>query len=351
MLLCAASPAAARRRRASNGNNSIDLNNPANINSASYHSLYNGPGNGNGGDNSNAGGNGNGQANGLDGDPNIPRGLSGHARPGGGGGSGSNGITYWGGPVMTKAAVTAYIIWYGNNWPAGHPALTVIPDFLQILGASAWWRMSNTYYDGANANVLPAVNFGGSVTLATSKTTLSDADVFNLVASTITSGKHPADLNGVYFLLTSKDVAQGSVRSNFCGSYCGWHTHGSVAGVGNIKYSWVGDSERCPAACAAQALGPNGVQAYPAGTDGMISVIAHELTEAATDPQLNAWYDTRGYENADKCAWTFGTQYTASNAAGTYSYNMQLQSTAGGTRQYLVQRNWVNAAGGYCSMQ
>lgn len=83
------------------------------------------------------------------------------------------------------------------------------------------------------------------VTLATSKTTLSDADVFNLVASTITSGKHPADLNGVYFLLTSKDVAQGSARSNFCGSYCGWHTHGSVAGVGNIKYSWVGESGLC----------------------------------------------------------------------------------------------------------
>ena len=25
-----------------------------------------------------------------------------------------------------------------------------------------------------------------------------------------------------------------------------------------------------------------------------------------TDPQLNAWYDQQGDENADKCAWTFG---------------------------------------------
>lgn len=94
----------------------------------------------------------------------------------------------------------------------------------------------------SNASV---AGFCLQVTLAMSKTTLSDADVFNLVASTITSGKHPADLNGVYFLLTSKDVAQGKARSNFCGSYCGWHTHGSVAGVGNIKYSWVGESGLC----------------------------------------------------------------------------------------------------------
>ena len=47
----------------------------------------------------------------------------------------------------------------------------------------------------------------------------------------------------------------------------------------------------------------------------MASIIAHELEEAATDPDLNAWYDRRGDENADKCAWTFGTTYTAANGA------------------------------------
>ncbi len=74
----------------------------------------------------------------------------------------------------------------------------------------------------------------------------------------------------------------------------------------------------------------------------MASVIAHELEEMVTDPNLNAWYDTRGYENADKCAWTFGTVSTASNGS---LYNMTL-----GARQYLIQRNWVNASGGYCAL-
>ena len=29
----------------------------------------------------------------------------------------------------------------------------------------------------------------------------------------------------------------------------------------------------------------------------------HELEEAVTDPDLNAWYDSAGYEADDKCAW------------------------------------------------
>ena len=73
----------------------------------------------------------------------------------------------------------------------------------------------------------------------------------------------------------------------------------------------------------------------------MASIIAHELEEAVTDPDLNAWYDSRGAENADKCAWTFGNTYTVNGAQA----NMQL-----GSRHFLIQRNWVNATGGYCSL-
>jgi hypothetical protein len=49
-----------------------------------------------------------------------------------------------------------------------------------------------------------------------------------------------------------------------------------------------------------------------------------------------------GRENADKCAWTFGTEYTVSNGSKA---NLKL-----GTRDYLIQQNWVNASGGYCAM-
>ena len=74
----------------------------------------------------------------------------------------------------------------------------------------------------------------------------------------------------------------------------------------------------------------------------MASIIAHELEEAVTDPDLNAWYDSRGMENADKCAWTFGSVYLLPN--GAYA------NVALGNLNYLIQRNWVNASGGYCAM-
>lgn len=37
----------------------------------------------------------------------------------------------------------------------------------------------------------------------------------------------------------------------------------------------------------------------------MVSTFSHELAEAASDPDLDAWTDANG-ENADKCAYTYG---------------------------------------------
>ena len=73
----------------------------------------------------------------------------------------------------------------------------------------------------------------------------------------------------------------------------------------------------------------------------MASIIGHELSEAVTDPDLNAWYDARGQENADKCAWTFGSVGTVGGA----QYNVIL-----GGQKYLIQQNWVNSGKGGCAM-
>ena len=154
------------------------------------------------------------------------------------------------------------------------------------------------------------------------------ANVQSLVSTAISSGKLPRDTNGLYFVLTSTNVAESS---GFCTQYCGWHTHFSNGGV-DIKYSFVGSPSRCPSACAIQNPGPNG----DLNTDAMASIIAHEMEEALTDPDLNAWYDSQGRENADKCAWTFGTTSTAPNGQ---KYNM----TFGGMN-WMIQQNWSNVS-------
>jgi len=247
------------------------------------------------------------------------------------GGASNNGIIYHGGPVML-GTVNVYYIWYGN-W-SGNSATTILTDFAQSIGGSPYYNINTSYNNGAGVALSNSVNYAGSTTDSYSQgSSLTDSQVRSVVTSAISSGALPSDTQGVYFVLTSADV---TASSGFCTQYCGWHTHGTIAGL-DIKYSFVGNPDRCPSSCAAQATGPNG----NAGADGMASIVAHELEEAHTDPDLNAWYDRRGYENADKCAWTFGTTYTTANGAKA---NMAL-----GGRDFLIQRNWVNASGGFCA--
>ena len=249
-----------------------------------------------------------------------------------GGGGSSNGINYHGGPVML-GTVNVYYIWYGD-W-SGDSATTILTDFASSIGGSPYFNINTTYYDGSNTHISNSVSFSGStIDNYSHGARLSDAAVQAIVSDAISSGKLPGNPNGVYFVLTSKDVAE---TSGFCTKYCAWHSYGTLTGT-NMKYAFVGNADRCPTACEAQTTSPNG----NAGADAMASVIAHELEEMVTDPIGNAWYDSRGAENADKCAWTYGTVSAASN--GSF-YNMAL-----GARQYLIQRNWVNANGGFCAL-
>lgn len=247
-----------------------------------------------------------------------------------------NGISYHGGPLLKSTAGTnAYYIWYGN-W-SGNTATTILTDFANNIGPSAYFNINTTYYDGSNVHVTNKVNYSGSTNDNYSQgSAFGDSGVLAIVTKAINNNALPKDTNAVYFVLTSADVNE---TSGFCTVYCGWHTHGTINGS-DIKYSFVGNPDRCPSACEWQTTSsPNNNP----GADGMASIIAHELEEAVTDPDLNAWYDVRGYENADKCAWTFGTTSTASNGS---LYNMTL-----GSRQYLIQQNWVNASGGYCALK
>ncbi|HJQ30594.1 MAG TPA: hypothetical protein VJ866_00365 [Pyrinomonadaceae bacterium] len=241
-------------------------------------------------------------------------------------------ITYHNGPLIQTP--TAYVIWYGNwnqtNGTDNASGQQIIRDFLSSVGGSNYYKINTAGYSAGGYNV------SGNVTRATAEATpgyshgtrLADADIQTIVKEAVSSGALPADANGVYFVLTSSDVSESS---GFCSRYCGWHTSTSSTQTSNgrLRYAFVGNAAACLRSCAAQKVGPNG----NAGVDAMISIIAHELEEANTDPDpRSGWADSSGAENADKCAWTFGSQqHTAANGA---VYNVTL-----GSRNYLIQRN------------
>jgi hypothetical protein len=243
-------------------------------------------------------------------------------------------IIYHNGPVLNNAAgVNVYLIWYGN-W-SGNTATTILPEFIGHLGGSPYFNINTTYYDSHNVFVQNIVNLDGQTNDSYSQgTTLTDKKVKQVVSAAISSGRLPKDTNALYFVLTSQDVNESS---GFCTQYCGWHTHATISNA-DIKYAFVGNAARCITACAAQSTSPNG----NAGADGMTSIMAHELEEAVTDPDLNAWYFASGNENADQCAWTFGTEYTTGNGSKA---NMNIDGF-----DYLIQQNWIRAASGKCAL-
>jgi hypothetical protein len=249
-------------------------------------------------------------------------------------GSRVSAMVYHGGPIML-GATNVYYVWYGD-WSSDTAAQSTLTELAKNLGGSPYYAINGTYSDGSGAHVANSVAYAGGVVDAYSRgRSLSDADVLTVVATAIGGGKLPLDAHGAYFVLTSADV---TATSGFCTSYCGWHTHGTVSGV-DVKYAFIGDPARCPLSCEWQSTGPNG----GGGGDGMASIVAHELDEMVSDPDLSAWWDRRGQENADKCAWTFGTTYRASDGA--------LANVRLGSRDYLIQQNWVNVGSGYCSMR
>jgi hypothetical protein len=239
------------------------------------------------------------------------------------------GINYTTGPVM-QGTPNLYYIWYGGNgWPDSSSA-AILTDLAKNLGGSPYMDINTGYTDTTGAvsgkvAFRTAVTYGGAL----NTTSLSQAQVQQIVTDTLGAGRLPVDANGVYFVLTGPNVTQTFGSAAFCKQFCGWHYVTQYNGQ-TIKYAFVGDAAAlCPYACMAQTTtSPN---ANP-GADGMASVIAHELDETLSDPQLQAWRDAGGNENGDKCAWNFGA---TSVLPGGAKYNLTL-----GLRKYLIQQDW-----------
>ncbi len=83
--------------------------------------------------------------------------------------------------------------------------------------------------------------------------------------------------------------------------YCAYHTYFN----GNTIYASM------PYTASSTICG--GFATYPNGRDLdlVLSPTSHEMFEANSDPLLNAWSDSTGAENGDKCAYNYG--YVAPN--------------------------------------
>jgi len=272
-----------------------------------------------------------------------------YARPGGGGAGKGTGIYYHGGTVITSPATKVVVIYWGNPNYAGLPTVgtgtgandgTLIGTFLRNLGGSAYFGINTSYYN-ASASVQNQVTYTGywhtgASGEPTPSSSPTDADMIALVNYGIAHGKLTYDPTTVYAILTGNGVNLGG---GFGSQYCAYHTHGTVSSTGRtFYYAAMPYNQQYPSGCTSSLATPNADQA----ANSEVNTLAHEIEETTTDAMGNAWFDNRGYENADKCAWTWGTVQTASNGG---KFNMVI-----GGRQFLVQQNWVNAGSGGCAL-
>jgi hypothetical protein len=227
-------------------------------------------------------------------------------------------VHYHGGPVLSQG-IPVFFVWYGDWGNSSTPA--ILETLVNGLAGSSYWNINTAYYD-QQSHVRPDIWLAGETWDNYSHgNVLTDDDIRQIV-----NAQNPQDQRSIWVVLTSKDVAE---TSGFCSKYCGFHGATTPNGV-TVQYAFIGDTDQCPGGCEAQPeISPNGNP----GADGMANTLTHEIEEAATDPHLDAWYDLFGQENADKCAWQFGSTYAAPNSSRA---NVNL-----GGRDYLIQQQWL----------
>jgi hypothetical protein len=116
------------------------------------------------------------------------------------------------------------------------------------------------------------------------------------VQAMVNAGKIVPQTNGYYPVYV--DTRRGSA------GYCAWHSWGTVTDKnGNSVLVQFGFFFNLDGDTGCDPQDPNNYRSQ--GAEALGNVSAHELSEVATDPRGSAWFDRFGYENADKCAWTF----------------------------------------------
>jgi len=277
-----------------------------------------------------------------------------HGRGGGGGGT-NNGISYHGGPVLQSGTNVVAVYWASSPIYVGGPApghgpgssdASLVGQFLRALGGSAYFNINSTYTDGSGQAIANVVNYTGywanNSNVPSNGQNVSDAQMLSMLSSGFASGALTYDANTLYAIFTAGTVNLGG---GFGSQYCAYHWYGTVntlSGAKTVRYAAMPYDHAYSGSCDVfTSWGPaNG--SFDPGADAEVNTLAHETEETTTDEFGSAWYDTRGNENADKCAWTFGSTFTTSGGGRA---NVSL-----GGKNFLIQQNWVNANGGGCSM-
>jgi hypothetical protein len=223
-------------------------------------------------------------------------------------------LLYHNGPVA-NSKVTVNAIFWGPSWYNDSfigDKITGLQAFYTDLSGSNYAGTNTEYIDSNGAHVTSLFSMGAVV--KDSSTVTKNFNVTTPILNEVCK-LFPSPTAGAYYPVYV-DVKRGNR------GFCAWHSAGTCNGV-QIQFAFFFNLDGDPGCDPQDTSG-----LHSQGLAALANVSGHEISEMVTDPRLNAWYDSSGAENADKCAWTFGAP---------------LLSFSNGS-QWKVQGNWSNAA-------
>jgi hypothetical protein len=266
-------------------------------------------------------------------------------------------VEYHGGPVMPSN--TNYALYWdpagASEYPAGYESglNRYFEDLAHDSGGGQNIDSVLTQYDdeaGEFANYNS--HFGGALIdsdpypssgCSAAPICLTDEQLRAEIKIYVEAHKLPTDLQHEYFMLTPPGVEgclEAAGRSCSDGTkhaaYCAYHSFIST-GTGAIVYA--DDPYVDGLNCDYGEEHPNNNASDATIAGGL----AHEHSESVTDPELNAWYDSKKLEVADKCrTFVEATEYgpALGKAPDGSKYNQVIDSDL-----YYYQQVWSNEAG------
>jgi hypothetical protein len=228
-------------------------------------------------------------------------------------------LTNHGGPVIVSAKVV-FIFWGPSFANAASPDFAyaqTLQAFRNQFGTTGEYN-TITQYSGSNGTVA-LTNLGSGTAdwfdTSTPPTRVTDSIVQSEVNSYTAShgGNDPSTVYEV--VIPSSSYSDDGSGFTSCGgpnlAYCAYHSW-IGSGTSATKYS----IEPYPSCSGCSVSGWSAVQ-------NQEHFVCHETRESATDPTGTTWWDSRGNEADDKCAWSpspfigtggYSYQYEWSNA-------------------------------------
>ncbi len=248
-------------------------------------------------------------------------------------------VIFWlpGGQHFSNGTTAASDLSYEN---------TVLKYFQDVGGSQI--LNTATQYSGNNGSPADTSTFATSIVdttayphAGTTADPLVQNDLNSEVFNQLTSHSWPKGMSTMYFIFLPNAIVDCNNAKTQCNTnkYCAYHTYGfSGSDTPANDFVWADIPDNFSPTTTKGGCGDSNVTGNESA-DTTLSSTEHEHLEAITDPRLNAWQDSTGAENGDKCNREMGVADSSLSTANNYL-------GGGAADQFRIQREWSNIVSG-----